>query len=434
MSNNGNIDPLLEILNSYYINKSIENSTETTNNTYVNYEFLYSWNLNSDGFLSPYLATIDYYNWFDFFPSLATEEQQKDKEYLKNNYYANTLDVNWSVSQFSPSDVRLAVNFANNAYIEQQFINYYLLKSSVNGNYFPGVANAQNVYDQMFNGFIEGTVSLIPSKYNNSIIGINSFTSGIIAFSVLILIIAIIVSVLYKIPGALLSLSLIVSQGLTLLVLSNLSITVTINTLFAFISALFLPLIPFIYSFSKLKNAINFRKLNINNSFKVFLSSYIWMSILTYAVPLIMALVALLFGQYQIKSFGAILVIANFNSFISCFAFFLILLMISYYLFIKIKPKLILTTRDIKSLASIHNVTSFNIDSHEENIIQSKWISKINDQVANALLTKKWWTYLILSVLIALGIIGIILLAVLNNNVINFKYAKQLVLNYKNED
>lgn len=431
LSNNNDVDPLLEILNSYYIYKSSLDDKMP----YESYEFLYSWNLNGDTLISPYLASIDYYNWFDFFPSLATEEQKKDKEYLKNNYFANTLDVNWTVSKFGPSDVRSAVNFANNAYIDKQFMNYYLLKSSIDGDYvYKNITRAKLVYEQMFSGFIESTVSLIPSKYNNSIIGTNSFNSGIIAFGVLILIIAVIVSVLYRIPGAFLGLSLFVSQGITLLVLSSLSITITINTLFAFISALFLPLIPFIYAFTKLKDAINSRKLNINNSFKVFLSSYIWMSILTYSIPLIVSLVALLFGQYQIKSFGAILIIANFNSFVICFAFFLFLVMISYYLFIKTKPKLILTSKDIKSLASIHNVTSFDVNVAEENNIQSKWSSKINNQIANGLLTKKWWTYLILGVLISLSIIGIILLVTLNNNVINFKYTKQLVLTYSTPD
>lgn len=427
LTSNNNVDPLLEILNSYYIYKSSTDGKIP----YESYEFLYSWNLNGDTLISPYLASIDYYNWFDFFPSLATEEQKKDKEYLKNNYFSNALDVNWTVSKFGASDVRTAVNFANNAYIDKQFMNYYLLKSSVNGDYvYKNINRAKLVYKQMFNGFIENTVSLIPSKYNNSIIGVDSFSSGIIAFGILILIIAIVVSILYRIPGVFLGLSLFVSQGITLLVLSSLSITITINTLFAFISALFLPLIPFVYGFLKLKDAINSKKLNINNSFKVFLSSYVWMSILTYSIPLIVSLVALLFGQYQIKSFGAILIIANFNSFIICFAFFLILVMISYYLFIKTKPKLILNSKDIKSLSSIHNVTSFDINIPEENNIQSKWISKINDQIANGLLTKKWWTYLILGILVGLSIIGIILLVTLNNNVINFKYTKQLVLTY----
>lgn len=426
LSRNNNIDPLLEVLNSYYIYKSNSDGKKP----YEEYEFLYSWNLNGDTLISPYLASIDYYNWFDFFPSLATEEQKKDKEYLKNNYFSNSLDTNWTVSKFGPSDVRSAVNFANNAYIDRQFMNYYLLKSSINGDYVYEKSRAKLVYEQMFNGFIDSTVSLIPSRYNNSIIGIDSFSGGIIAFGVLILIIAIIVSVLYRIPGAFLGLSLFVSQGITLLVLSSLSITITINTLFAFISALFLPLIPFIYAFLKLKDSINTRKLNINNSFKVFLSSYIWMSILTYSIPLIVSLVALLFGQYQIKSFGAILIIANFNSFVICFAFFLILVMIAYYLFIKTTPKLILTAKDIKSLASIHNVTSFDMNISEENNIQAKWISKINERIANGLLTKKWWTYLILGILISLSVIGIILLVTLNNNVINFKYTKQLVLTY----
>lgn len=416
-------DPLLDLLNSYYTSSIYRgNHTDFLETNYKSYEFLYSWNFKNDRFISQYLVPIDYNNWFTFFGQKATNDELEDPEYVKETYLSTSMDTNWAIYDYSIGTLSGIIRVLNEASISNSFVNYYLTPII---NQHTG-QQATQLFNAYFNNFLDSFVTSIPNVQNHSITGINAFNGAIIGLSVAIVAIGIIVSILYRVPGALMAFSAITSFGLNLLMMSNLSITFSISSIFALIVGIVAMFIPFCFAMKEFRDAFKKQHLNLNNSFKKSLISFTKSSIIIDVSILIIALVYLFFGSYQIQNFGATLTLIGISNLVCCFCLMLALFNLVYFLKLRHNPQLMFSKDEIKVIDSIKkNRMKF---SEDITVYESK-LDKISNAIANQLVTYNWKTYLVLTLVVVASIVGTILLFTLGpGNSLYFEYSNQITI------
>lgn len=432
-----NKDPLLELLSAYY-SSGIYATNHPNRKKFKNYEFLYSWNFEgfkqgensyeNDNFLSPYLEPIDYYNWFNYFEQNATKDELNDKDYVTSNYFSKTINTNFKIYDYSVSNIDAEIKLLNDASIDNEFINYYLLPL-INYNAWQ---NVENLYNQYFNNFLNNFVFILPAQNIESVTKLSPFNGAMIGLSCLILIIGIIISVLYRIPGLMISFASFVAYGLSLLMMTSLNITFTVSSVFSLLIGIFSMFAPFIYAYNTFKCNFRKSKLSLNNAFKNSLSVFIKSSFFIYINLIIIGLVYLFFGTHQIKNFGVTLTLIIFSNIIFCLFLMLIIWPISHYLYLDKNSKLMFNKKDI---LIAYQLRSDFANLNNDEIVQNTKLDIISNKISRAIVDHRWIVYLALSVVTIIGIIGVILIKILGpGNSIYFSYSQQISINFLNTD
>lgn len=420
-------DPLMELLNSYYTS-SIFRDIHNLDKSYNDYEFLYSWNFDkTTSLINQYLVPIDYHNWFKFFEQDATEDELKNNEYVKETYLSKKINTNWAVYDYSLGSLPSVINLLNTASINTPATNFYLTKIFVEQQ----GQQAQVLYNAYFNGFIDSFITSIPGTTTNSITGIHPFIGAIIGLSSSVILIGIIVSILYRIPGLLMAFSGSVSFALTLLLFSNLNITFAITSVFAIAAGIITMFFPFFFAMKAFKKGFQKEHLNLNNAFKKGIISFVKSSIIIFVSFLIIGLSFLFFGIYQIQSFGAALTLIGFTNFICCFLFMLALFALLYFVLLKTSPHLMFNNKDVLIInKNKKNRISFDDVPNE----QLSKIDLISNKISSKIISYHWPTYLVIALLLILSIIGLIILLVLGpRDSLYFTYSNQISLVFRNE-
>lgn len=416
-------DPLLDLLNAYYISGIYRsNHSDFLETNYRNNEFLYSWNFKNDKFISQYLYPIDYNNWFNYFEQKATNDELDNPDYVKETYLTTKVDTKWAIYDYSIGTLNGTIRALNDGAISNPFINYHLTPII---NQHTG-QQAKSLFDAYFNRFLSDLVTNVPTIENRSITKINAFNGAIIGLSASILLIGIIVSLIYRIPGLLITFSGATSFCLSLLMMSNLNITFSVGSIFAIISGIVAMFIPFLYAMKEFKNAFRNEGLNLNNSFKKALLTFVKSSVIVDITLIIIALVYLFFGAYQLQNFGATLTLIGISNIVCCFFQMLILFSLWYFLELKQYPQLMFSKNDLEIINSIKkNRTKFDVSLTSDN---SSKLEKISAIVANNLVAYNWKTYIILGVIGLFGIVGLILLLTLGpSRSLYFEYSNQII-------
>lgn len=432
-----NQDPLLQLLSAYY-SSSIYSVNHPNRAKFKNYEFLYSWNFNgyqqgdktyeADIFLNQYLTPIDYRNWFNYFQQDATKEELEDSDYVTKNYFSKTIDTNFQIFEHSVGNIDSQIKLLNDASIDNLFINYYLLPL-INSNSWQ---NVNNLYDQYFNNFLSNFTFVLPGKNTESITKLSSFNGAMIGLSCLVLIIGIIISVLYRVPGLMMAFSGFVAYGLSLLMMTSLNITFTVSSVFSLFIGIFSMFIPFIYAYSAFKQNFRKSKLSLNNAFKSAIAVFIKSSFFVYINLVIIALVYLFFGTHQIKNFGITLTLIVFSNIISCFFLMLIMWPISHYLYLDNNSKLMFNKKDTLIAYQVRN-TFANVS--DDKIVQQTKLDILANKIANSIVSRRWIVYLLLAIITTISVIGVIIVAVLGpGNSLYFSYSQQITITFLNTD
>lgn len=417
-------DPLLDLLNSYYTS-SIYKNTHELEKVYKDYEFLYSWNMKKDSFVSQYLTVIDYYNWFNFFIQDATKAQLEDKEYVKETYLSKKIDTNWAIYDYSLGLINSVAYLLNNASIDTPFINYPLT-SIINQSQGQQV---QKLFDAYYLAFLDRVITEVPGTEVNSITDLDPFVGAMIGLSSIVLLIGIIVSVLYRIPGLIMAFGAIVSYTLTLLMFSSLGIVFSVSSVFGIVTGIILMFIPFFFAIKEFRDSFRTKNLNLNNSFKKSILAFVKSSLIIHISFLIIGLTFLFLGNNQIQNFGAAATLIGLSNFIACFVLVLFMWSLLYFLLLKNYPQLMFGKKDIRILNELRkNRIGFDdkLEPETNNNID-KWSAKL----ANKLVGLNLYTYLTLGFLLLMGIIGVILLIVLGPaNSLYFRYSNQILLTF----
>lgn len=418
-------DPLLDLLNSYYTS-SIYKNTHDLDKVYKDYEFLYSWNFKKDSFISQYLTVIDYYNWFNFFVQDATKEQLENKDYVKETYLSQKIDTNWAIYDYSLGFINSVAYLLNNASIDTPFINY-ALTSVINQSQGQQV---QKLFDAYYSTFLDRVITEVPGTEVNSITNLDPFVGAMIGLTSIILLIGIIVSVLYRIPGLIITFGAMVSYALTLLMFTSLGIVFSVSSVFSIATGIILMFIPFFYAIKEFKNSFRNKNLNLNNSFKKSILAFIKSSLIIHISFLIIGLTFLFLGNHQIQNFGAAATLIGLSNFISCFVLVLFMLSLLYFLILKNYPQLMFGKKDIQILNKLRK-NRIEFDDKLEPITNNNNIDKWSLKLTNKLMSLNLYTYLTLGFLLLIGIVGVILLTTLGPaNSLYFKYSNQILLTF----
>lgn len=228
-----NSDRLLKVIKEFY--QSSSHKATTTNSqtnqptpiTFENNQMFYSWNLDKLQLVNNNLKIIDYHSFFNYFDKLNKED--------KSTYKSDKI-------VFSQTQSSSTINQS----FENLKDNY--IASSPSVDLFNNINN-QN-YAKSFYEFLDRS-NKIDSNLDSSVLSnIDLKSSIIIGLAVVILIIAIIVSLLYKIPGLMFSLLIGFGFVIQLLFIKTANIGFGIETYGALFVSIFLPLVN-LTNFSK---------------------------------------------------------------------------------------------------------------------------------------------------------------------------------------
>ncbi len=413
-----NEDPLLKLLRDFfafnvnvYKNKGLVDFDPES----PKYEFLYSWNAEKITLFNSYLTPIDYNNFFKFFTDNTDSE---DTEVIKNSYVSQNFNI--SKTDSSVSNINSLVNLINNA----SYTNPILL-TELTSPVFELNSSPMEIYNDLISYF-NSFVYEYPSYLSNSVTKISSYNGVLIGISVLILIIGIIVSILYRFPGLISLLTSAFSFGLSFIMMMSLNTLFSVSTYIALIVSTICMFIPLINSQIHLRNSIRYNKNNLYNAFLNSIKSFIKTSIVTYIPLIIISLTFLFFGKNQVNEFGSSLIILLFANIISSCVLFLIIYSLSYFLIFKNNPKLVIPRPYINILNKLKvRGAKFSVSS----------TNSLLDIAINKLFSLNKVKFIIYSttpiVLLLLGIIGCILFGTIGPSYMGNPYdSSQMVIYY----
>ncbi len=415
--NDKNDDPLLTLLSDFFNSSSYKNSSVTFDSDPETYDFLYSWNAEKISLFNSYLVPIDYNNFFNYFTDNTDSE---DTNEIKTTYKSQNFNI--ANSESSNADINYLIDLINNASYHNPILLTQLFLPTLNLDISP-----KEIYNDLIQ-FFNSIVHQYPKYFSNSVTNISPFNAILIGISVLILLIGIIVSILYRFPGVLAFLTCAFSLGLSFIMMMSLNSLFSISSYLALIISTISAFIPFINCQFTLRNSIRYNRNNLYNAFLNSIRTFIKTSIVTYVPMLIISLTFLFFGKYQINEFGSSLIILVFANLISSCILFLILYSLTYLLIYKKNPRFILT----KPYISILNKLKFrgiklsiNSTNSKLDLIVNK-IFKINKRKFIILIS-------ILGSLLLLGIIGCILFATIKPSYTGNAYdSTQIVIYFDN--
>lgn len=412
-------DPLLTLLHDFFSSKTYQASGKldfSDNNN--QYQYLYSWNSENITLFDSYLTTIDYNNFFNYFTDNTDSE---DTEVIKNSYKSNEFIV---YDPTSSSNLNTKTDFINNTSFENPVLMTEMISPIFEVNSSP-----KEIYND-FISFCNSFVFQYPNFLSNSITKLSPFNGVLIGISVLILIIGIIISILYKYPGVLSFISSIFSFGFSFLMMMALNSLLSISTYVAFIVSIICMFIPFINSQIHFRNSIRYNKNNFFNAFLNSVKSFIKTSIMTYIPLIVISLTCLFFGKNQINEFGSSLIIPIFSNLIWSCVIFLILYAMSYWLFMKNNPRFALNNQYISILNRL-KIRGAKFSIENTNTIIDRALNKLF-----AMDKPKILIYTIIpALLLILGLIGVIIFATIGPAFIGNAYnSTQLSIYFVNSD
>ena len=428
VNNNGRVsDPLLDFLNSYYTSTNYRDAHDNLTSVYKDYEFLYSWNFKNDKFINQYLVPIDYYNWFNYFVQDATKSQLNDAEYVKSTYVSKKINTNWLIYDYSLGSINSQINALNTASFDNPFVNYYLTPIVNQGT----GGNASQLYTAYFDNFLGNFVTTLPNTTGKSITKINPFVGVMIGLSTIILLIGIIVAIIYRIPGVLFAFSAASSFCLGLLMMANLGITFTIASGAAIVAGIICMVIPFIYAMKEFRYAFREKYLNLANSFKKAISALIKSSVIINVNLLIIALVFMFFGSYQVHNFGATLTLIFISNFTCTFVALLVMFSLMYFLAFKNHPNLMFGKNDLLAISKTKRNIIGHFEDNSDTEIKTNRIDNWSAKIANNLISYNWKTYIGLAIIAVICIVGTILLVTqTSRGILFYNYFNQITLTF----
>ena len=411
-----NEDPLLKLLRDFFASNVYKNEGSVDfDSENLEYEFLYSWNAEKISLFKSYLTPIDYNNFFNYFTDNTDSE---DAEVIKNTYISQNFNISKSDSSFS--SINSLVNLINNA----SYTNPILL-TELTSPIFELNLSPKEIYNDLISYF-NSFVYEYPSYLSNSVTKISPYNGVLIGISVLILIIGIIVSILYRFPGIISLLTSAFSFGLSFIMMMSLNTLFSVSTYIALIVSTICMFIPLINSQIHLRDSIRYNKNNLYNAFLNSIKSFIKTSIVTYIPLIIISLTFLFFGKNQVNEFGSSLIILLFANIISSCVLFLIIYSLSYFLIFKNNPKLVISRPYINILNKLRvRGAKFSVSL----------TNSLLDIAINKLFNLNKVKFIIYStipiVLLLLGIIGCILFGTIGPSYMGNPYdSSQMVIYY----
>ena len=406
-------DPLLNLLNSFY------NYVDSSKYKIDEYNYLYSWNFKELTLINQYFQPIDYANFFDYF-SDNTDLDKDDLKAIKSQYKSEKFLDNQQTS--SSSQLVDLINNLNDGSIQVPIINQYLNTEGTDNN------NAKEIFNGI-NNFFEQSVTQYPTTVKKSITTLSAFNGTLVGLSALILIIGIIVSLIYRVPGFLSFITGALAFSLSLVMFTGLQMLFSVDTFIALFVNIIAMFVPFITSQNALRNAVKFKKLNLLNAFIYSLKNFIKVAFTVYVAMIIISLVFLFFGNYEIKGFGSMLILSSFANVVSCGFIYLIFYATTYWLIGTTWMQTMLPKKYVNIINEI-DLSTFN----DENMVINNQLSimdKISLPFIKAFASNKWWTWVILGLFVVVGIVGCILLGTIGPGYsIYFKDSTELVLTF----
>lgn len=432
-------DRLLNNLNDFYTSSIFSESsqpstpdsgsssdTTTTPTTYgvnsKNYDWLRSWSWNSHDLVSPYGCTIDYANFYKYFDIANLDDvfgKDELKQYNENAKKDGSLEINqynsaftkkikYDTNQKTISDAQNVLDDYGTYNYGNDIINTEILDA---GKEISTTSPSINANLQLFGNIIYDFATLSNRSLPNSVIGIDPWTSTFIGISVLVLIIGIIISVLYRVPGAFATITTFLAMLFSIIAYRNLNLTFSFDTSVALLAGIFISFITIVNFLSYIPRLLKQKNLNLKfgiiKSFKYFVRN----SIGIHVTSLIIALVFLYFGQFQIQGFGAMLVINTLMSLLLNVGVFIGFISILSFGLLIYKPNLMFNSHISEYITNIE-ITGFD---NTTNFEQKPWIT----QLVNSIMFNKIWIWVIASVVGLLSILGVVLLSTgLSQNVL----------------
>ncbi|MDE6289213.1 MAG: hypothetical protein K2L64_00440, partial [Ureaplasma sp.] len=350
----------------------------------------------------PMCIRDSYGNFFKFFENNNSEWIGEDEE--KSTFYSeNYLTKNFKiVSEQIPSEI----TFEN--YTE------LLNKAPVNSTYFnSSLVNLFNL--SLPTGLVKSSVlgivdylSIYSQTSLNTITTLPTYVAAFIGILAIILIIGIVVSILYRVPGFVAAITTTLSFAISCLVYSSLGLSFSFGSYLLLTIITILAYIPIIYILDYMKFGIS-KGYNLWNAFKYALRRFTKIALGIYISLLIFGIVFMFFGFLQIQSFGVLLVISSlfgilFNGAIYALVIWAIISVIEH------KYNTLFSKKYVEALNIIRSTTfqSFEIVSNENN---NSLLSKISKTVDIRTKSKNWLLWLNVGIAL-LAIVGLTLLLV----------------------
>lgn len=307
------------------------------------YAFLYSWNLKSNTLIQGYINSIDYSNFYKYFANntetiynkenpnasdnLNEDELILDKnKFSKENYYSKQITL--TSDQVGNADLfnKLDTIINDKYYIESNLFSetLYSLPSQITGK--PEI-DKKNLL-QLGQKFVLSTRYIVNENYN-SIIGLPNYFSTFLAIVVIILLIGILVSILYRIPGLIATILTLSTTIFSALIYIGLGTGFSYSSVLALLIFSTLIFIPITFYLDNLRTGIK-NGLNIYNANRLATIKFIKNSISIGVTGLIIGLVFLFFGTTKLESVGCIFVIISLMTLLFHFVFYLSNMLLLY--------------------------------------------------------------------------------------------------------
>lgn len=355
-----NKDPLLKLLRDFYQSSSHKATTlnsQTNRNdpiTFKDNEMFYSWNVSKLSLVNGFLNVIDYANFYKFF---------KLEDGTNNKFKTRQLVI------YDDYNQNVTSNFVA---LEK----YYLPSNKTVSEFF----NIEN------NDFAKGYYNLLNystvlhTKQKPVVINTLDIKSSIlIGIAVLILIIAIIVSVLYKIPGLIYSILIAFGFVVQLLFTKAANQNFSEATYTALLVGILVPVLNLINFHRDVKWNIGYGYSYHNATKKALKTNLLGFGGI-YLMMIFAALVFMYFNHNTISAFGYNFMLASFafiiTNFILFFAFLYAWLILSKY-----QPQFHLWRQELKAAQAInHNQFDFEIKQPKnavDTILQNVFSKKL---------------------------------------------------------
>ncbi len=418
ITNNSSSDNLLNLLNEYYGYKGVSaqevlsDEDKTTIEEYKNKNapsnpstrnFLYSWNLEANELIKNSLITIDYANFFKYF-------ENNNQEWIGENEKSKFNSENYLSTNFKISSEQVPTDISPANYVE------LLNKASTNTVYFNSSLVSLFNYNLNFRNpnFKSSIMNIIDylTVYSqtslNTLITLPTYSAAFIGILAIILIIGIVVSVLYRVPGFVACLVTTLSFTLSCLIYSSLDLSFSFGSYLLLAIITILAYIPIIYILDYMRLGIN-KGYNLWNSFKYALRRFTKVVLGIYISLLIFGLVFLFFGFLQIQSFGVLLVISSllgilFNGVIYALIIWALISVIEYKYNILLNKKYVEALNIIKS--TMFQSATIEIPENEKSLS-----SKLAKTIDVRTKSKNWllWLNVAIGLLAVAGLVLLIL-------------------------
>ncbi len=447
---------LISLLNDFYTNKDLfgpkddtsssSGSTDTTGTNpppnsravtgaKTNFDWLRSWEFSNHDLVSPYANVIDYANFFKYFQLANLDDvfgqkeledfnnanHGEDKNQITKYNSAFTQKICYDTNQRKLADAQPMLDEYTKYNYQDDLISFPMLKmgSEIISNKADTFAKAA----APFENFMSGIATLSKPSLSNSAVGLDPWTSILIGLSIVVLLVGIIISVLYRIPGAFATITVFLTGAFSLMAYRSLYLTFSFDTAIALIAGVFISFITIVNFLSYIPRVLKEKKLNYRYGVIHALKYFVKNSIGIHVTALIIALVFLYFGQFQIQGFGAMLVLNTLMSLLLNAGVFISFISILAFGLIMYKPSLMFNQAISEKVMNIE-LTGFD---NSEAIAWKPWYTNFVTQIN----FNKWWTWVIASIVGVLSILGIVLLVtnVGNNGILGNDYLGVNVIN-----